>query len=255
MVKAASKTWLLLVIFALSGCLMPDQPVKLSAASPQPESRAISVDGAIADHWHRHVEPIIQNQCMACHNANDTLNTGLAFQATPLNQPNDNLISLLLITQETTTLNMSAGHPQPSPEEQAYFEEFEYFSALFWNWQSQIHLAKTQANEYFINHLESDIIQPVCTGCHVFIGEDEQTFAGNLGFYEYFVDNHAELNSQQAMNFLMDNQQADLLHSKSIGIEHGGATVLRPNTEFSDRLLQHSSLMDDVIQLIVSPPY
>lgn len=255
MANTGLKIWLLLVSFALSGCLMPDPPIKIGSTSAQTQSRSITVDGAIADHWHSYVEPIVQEQCIACHNANDTLNTGLSFQPSELNQTNENLINLLLITEKTTTLNMSASHPQPSPKEQSYFEEFEYYSALYWNWQSQIQTAKSQANGFFDRHLEADIIQPVCTGCHVFIGEDQQTFAGDLGFYEYYVNNHSELNRQQAMDFLVDHQQADLLYSKAIGMDHGGATVIRPNTEFSDLLLQHSLLMDDVIQLMTSPPY
>ena len=235
----------------LSGCQMEYAPLKTT--EPVLELRAL--DGNMADHWQSEIEPIIQNQCLQCHSIGNSKQTGLELENIPLSNQHANLIQLLNIYKEHSTIELSTtDHSSLNSEAKNLFTEFESYAALYWNWQEQITLAEKTANYFFESNLEDIIIQPVCTGCHVFLGEDD-SFAGGLSFYTHQEENHGRLNSQQAMTFLIDQSNAELLYSKATGINHGGATVIRPNTVYSDALMQHSNLTNDVIQLIDTQPY
>lgn len=252
-IRITQYIWLAIALIpALYGCQVQYEP--LQAATPSLEAKMI--DGAMATYWQANIEPAIQDQCIACHNAEGENDTNLSFLSSPLDNDQANLVVLLLQYQQYATIDLeTAVHDGINTRIKTSFAEFETYAALYWNWQVEIDIAKNQANNYFVNQIENRIIQPVCTGCHVFLGEDQQPFAGTLSFYNYKNEEHGNLNSLQAMSFLINKFQADLIYTKALGVDHGGATVIRPSSVEADNLLQHSLLMNDVIQLINNPPY
>ena len=250
--KICLALYALLSISALIGCQQQYEPL-ISTYTPL-ESRTL--EGPMSNSWNDQFEPIVQNNCIQCHSVGDPLNTGLQFSVLPLTSQYGNLINALKFIQREQRFNLSINnHSAISKEEQSIVLEFEKNALTYWHWQSEIAFAQTQANEYFIENIEADIIQPVCTGCHIILDDNENGFSGELSFYNYNVENHTALNSQQAMDFLINSTESNLIFLKAIGQRnHGGISAIQSNSVYSNTLEQHSGLVNDVIQLINTQP-
>lgn len=60
---------------ALYGCQVQYEP--LQASTPSLEAKML--DGAMATYWQANIEPAIQDQCIACHNAAGENDSNLSF--------------------------------------------------------------------------------------------------------------------------------------------------------------------------------
>lgn len=252
--KSVYSIFLLCVsLIGLNGCQVQYEP--LITANLTLEER--SLEGPMADFWNENLEPLIQDQCLQCHWKGEPLNTGLWFIASSENPINDNLTQALLYLQYNTRFELSENNHSSILEYQnSILINFESYASAYWQWQTEIERKKYRANTYFEHEIENLIIQPVCTGCHLKLSSSDSHFAGALSFYNYNTENHANLNSTQALNYLMYFGQPDLLFLKAIGrLNHGGISAISPNSIYADKLEQHALMIEHILQLSNTQPY
>lgn len=241
-----------LILCISAGCQLEYEPLN----TPQDSLDTRTLNGAMATQWQQDVEPLVQDHCIACHSPGDALNTGVSFSPAPLENIHDNLSNLLLVMKDHKTLNMGSPHHNAlTPIEQSYLATFEIYASQYWGWRAQIEKAQILASEYFIQNIDNSIVQPICGGCHLFLEGTAETLTAGLSFYNYKVENHSQLNSKQALNYLIEQSQAFLLHDKAIGINHGGSRVIQNNSINSEHLLQHGRMVQTIITLSNNPPY
>lgn len=238
----------ILAACALTGCQTQYEPLVREAG----EARILPV--GMTSYYESSLAPTLESECQGCHLSDDSLDTGLALSQ-PLTLASNFEALLLANLNQPISRSIQTPHPDVSTDAIEQLKAFDALADDYWAWQFQLDQLKQTANSLFVDRIETDIIQPACSVCHRLQDEEMPRPFGILSFYGHTKSQHGELNGSIAFDFLLREEDPNVLMNRALGgNNHGGGQVLPAGSSYADSLQDHANVVDQYLNLLAQPP-
>lgn len=246
MFKMPMKLLILLPLISLCGCFEREYSERI-----EPVSKDLNIEDVNVRYWQNYIsEPIIQPNCISCHQAGGiAADSGLLLAHN--GQDNFLLNNLAQVrrymatstTQLAQTLS-SDSHSQLLGEINAQQQNaLNLFNQITYLAEHDLDDSLIQAQQFYLQNVSDSVVQLECVLCHSQSIHDSAKQLTPLYFDFSEQSSSHQFNALMAMSYVLLSASSTQLVDKAIGQNHGGGQILPKQSDSAQQLINFINLI------------